>query len=60
MELENATQADSLLNFFEEGFAVYGREAVQALEEIGASQCAVALKAVVDTLPRRAKYKWII
>ena len=51
MELENAIQADSLLNFFEEGFAVYGREAVQALEEIGASQCAVALKAVVDTLP---------
>ena len=37
MELENATQADSLLNFFEEGFAIYGREAVQALEEIGAS-----------------------
>ena len=51
MELENATQADSLLNFFEEGFAIYGREAVQALEEIGASQCAVALKSVVDTLP---------
>lgn len=51
MELENATQADSLLNFFEEGFAIYGREAVQALEEIGASQCAAALKAVVDTLP---------
>ena len=36
--------------FFEEGFAVYGREAVQALEEVGASQCAVALNAVVDTL----------
>ena len=51
MELENATQADSLLNFFEEGFAIYGREAVQALEEIGASQCAAALNAVVDTLP---------
>ncbi len=51
LELENATQADALPNFFEEGFAFYGREAVQALEEIGASQCAVALNAVVDTLP---------
>ncbi len=51
LELENATQADALPNFFEEGFAVYGREAVQALEEVGASQCAVALNAVVDTLP---------
>lgn len=51
LELESATQADTLLNFFEEGFAVYGREAVQALEEVGASQCAVALNAVVDTLP---------
>ena len=28
-----------------------GREAVRALEEIGASQCAAALNAVVDTLP---------
>ena len=51
LELESATQADTLLNFFDEGFAVYGREAVQALEEVGASQCAAALKAVVDTLP---------
>ena len=51
LELESATQADALPNFFEEGFAVYGREAVQALEEVGASQCAVALNAVVDTLP---------
>ena len=50
LELESATQADALLNFFEEGFAIYGREAVQALEEVGASQCAVALNAVVDTL----------
>ena len=50
LELESATQADALPNFFEEGFAVYGREAVQALEEVGASQCAVALNAVVDTL----------
>lgn len=51
LELENATQADALPSFFEEGFAVYGREAVQALEEVGASQCAVTLNAVVDTLP---------
>ena len=51
LELESATQADALPNFFEEGFAVYGREAVKALEEVGASQCAVALNAVVDTLP---------
>lgn len=51
LELESATQADSLPNFFEEGFAIYGREAVQALEEVGASQCAAALNAVVDTLP---------
>ena len=51
LELESATQADALLNFFEEGFAIYGREAVQALEEVGASQCAAALNAVVDTLP---------
>lgn len=51
LELESATQADALPNFFEEGFAIYGREAVQALEEVGASQCAVALNAVVDTLP---------
>ena len=50
LELASATQADALPNFFEEGFAVYGREAVQALEEVGASQCAVALNAVVDTL----------
>ena len=50
LELESATQADTLLNFFEEGFAIYGREAVQALEEVGASQCAVVLNAVVDTL----------
>lgn len=49
-QLENATQADALPNFFED-FAIYGREAVQALEEVGASQCAAALKAVVDTLP---------
>ncbi len=51
LELESATQADALPNFFEDGFAIYGREAVQALEEVGASQCAVALNAVVDTLP---------
>lgn len=51
LELESATQADMLLNFFEEGFADYGREAVRALEEVGASQCAAALNAVVDTLP---------
>ena len=51
LELESATQADTLLNFFDDGFAIYGREAVQALEEVGASQCAVALNAVVDTLP---------
>ena len=51
MELENATQADMLFNFFEDGFAVYGREAVQALEDVGAYQCAAALNAVVDTLP---------
>lgn len=50
LELESATQADALPNFFED-FAIYGREAVQALEEVGASQCAVALNAVVDTLP---------
>lgn len=50
LELENATQADALPSFFED-FAIYGREAVQALEEVGASQCAVALNAVVDTLP---------
>ena len=49
--LESVTQADALPNFFEEGFATYGCEAVQALEEIGASQCAAALNAVVDTLP---------
>lgn len=49
-QLENATQADALPNFFED-FSIYGREAVQALEEVGASQCAAALKAVVDTLP---------
>ena len=51
LELESATQADALPNFFEDGFAIYGREAVQALEEVGASQCAAALNAVVDTLP---------
>ena len=50
-QLESATQADALPNFFEEGFALYGREAVQALEEIGAIQCATVLRAVVDTLP---------
>lgn len=49
-ELENATQADALPSFFED-FAIYGRDAVQALEEVGASQCAAALNAVVDTLP---------
>lgn len=51
LEMESATQADALPNFFEEGFSVYGREAVQALDEIGASQCAAALNAAVDTLP---------
>lgn len=51
LELENATQCDALPNFFEEGFAVYGREAVQALEEVGATQCAAVLRMVVDTLP---------
>ena len=51
LELENATQADALPNFFEEGFAVYGHEAVQALKEVGAHQCAAALDAAVDTLP---------
>lgn len=50
LELENATQADALPNFFED-FAIYGREAVQALEEVSASQCAAVLNAVVDTLP---------
>lgn len=50
LELESATQADALPNFFED-FAIYGREAVQALEEVGASQYAAALNAVVDTLP---------
>ena len=51
LELESATQADSLPNFFEEGFAAYGREAVRALEEVGAPRCAAALNAVVNTLP---------
>ena len=51
LQLESATQGDALPNFFEEGFAVYGREAVQALEEVGASQCAIALNTVIDTLP---------
>lgn len=51
LEMESATQADALPNFFEEGFSVYGREAVQALDEIGASRCAAALNAAVDTLP---------
>ena len=51
LELENATQADALPNFFEEGFAAYGREAVRALEEVGAPRCAAALNAVVNTLP---------
>jgi len=51
LELENATQCDALPNFFEEGFAVYGHEAVQALKEVGAHQCAAALSVVVDTLP---------
>lgn len=50
LELESATQADTLLNFFED-FSIYGREAVQALKEVGAYQCAEALNAVVDTLP---------
>lgn len=50
MALENATQADALPNFFED-FASYGREAVQALQEVGAFQCAEALNAVVDTMP---------
>lgn len=49
LELESATQADTLLNFFED-FSIYGREAVQALKEVGAYQCAEALDAVVDTL----------
>ena len=48
---ESATQCDALPNFFEEGFAVYGRKAVQALEEVGAPQCAAVLRMVVDTLP---------
>ena len=51
LQLENATQADALFNFFEEGFAVYGSEAVQALEDVGVPQCAAALKAVVNILP---------
>ena len=51
LELDSATQADTLFSFFDDGFAVYGREAVQALEEVGAYQCAAALNAVVDTLP---------
>lgn len=50
LELESATQADTLLNFFED-FSIYGREAVQTLKEVGAYQCAEALDAVVDTLP---------
>ena len=44
-------RADALPNFFEEIFAIYGLEAVQALEEAGAPPCAAALNAVVDTLP---------
>ncbi len=44
-------RADALPNFFEEIFAIYGREAVQALEEAGAPPCAAALNAVVDILP---------
>lgn len=51
LELENATQGDMLPTFFEEGFAGYGREAVQALEEVGAVRCAAALSKAVDTLP---------
>ncbi len=50
LELECVTQADALPNFFED-FASYGREAVQALQEVGAFQCAEALNAVVDTMP---------
>ena len=50
LELYSVTQADSLPSFFED-FVSYGREAVQALQEVGASQCADALNAVVDTLP---------
>ena len=51
IQVEDCVQCDSLLNFFDEGFAAYGREAEKALEEIGAPRSAAALRQVLSALP---------
>ena len=51
IQVEDCVQCDSLLNFFDEGFAPYGPEAVEALEEIGAPKSAAALREVLSALP---------
>lgn len=51
IQVEDCVQCDSLLNFFDEGFAAYGPAAVEALAEIGASRSAAALGKVLSALP---------
>lgn len=51
IQVEDCVQCDSLLNFFDGGFAAYGPAAVKALEEIGAPASAAALGRVLEQLP---------
>ena len=51
IQVEDCTQCDSLWNFFDDGFAPYAQETVEALRELGAPKSAAALEQVLAALP---------
>ena len=56
MHLENAGQADGILSFLQEGFPEYASEAVNVLNEIGATKSATIIKQAVDLLPENGNW----
>ena len=56
MHLENAGQADHILGFLQEDFSKYADEAVNALNEIGASKSALIIQEAIKLLPEKGSW----
>ena len=56
MHLENAGQADHILNFLQEEFPDYADEVVKALFEIGAKKSAELIKQAIELLPQNGTW----
>jgi len=56
MHLENTGQADHILGFLQEDFPEYVGEAVNALNEIGATKSAEIIKQAVELLPENGSW----